>query len=187
MDEVRRRGAPTTLLIVNRGAEAGEAFASAQGGDVVSSEHRMVLRGDPPPDPVGQPEVEYRTETPDDTEFVQTCLAEAFGLPAQAFESDDHHRESARMLVISANGERIGVMRVEPSDHTAGIYGFAITPALQGRGIRTAALAAVCRSLKASGVGDVYLEVSVVNPSALHVYERCGFEVTGTEDYYLVR
>ncbi len=69
---------------------------------------------------------------------------------------------------------------------TAGIYGFAITPVLQGRGYGRAALSGICRSLMEADVEQVELEVSVVNPSALHVYERCGFEVTGTEDYYLL-
>jgi ribosomal protein S18 acetylase RimI-like enzyme len=187
MGEVRRRGTETALLIVNRGAEPGEAFARARQGVVVSSEHRMVLGPTPPADAVGRQEVSFATATADDAEFARTCLGEAFGLPAQAFEGEDPlAREDNDMLVITADGERIGVMRVERGARTAGIYGFAITPVLQGRGYGQAALAGVCRSLREDGFENVQLEVSVVNPSALHVYERCGFEVVGTEDYYLV-
>lgn len=185
MAEVRRRGGPTALLIVNRGVDAGEAFALAEGGSVVSSEHRMVLEGDPPPDTPGQPEVGLRPGAADDAGFVRTCLSDAFGLPPEAFEGEDPSRAS-EMMVITASRERIGVIRVARQGRHAGIYGFAITPLLQGRGYGQAALCSVCRSLRSSGFDKIELEVSVVNPSALHVYERCGFEVVGTEDYYLV-
>jgi len=186
MGEVRHRGVPTTLLIVNRDAEAGEAFARGHGGEIVSSEHRMILRGAPPADRPGR-QVTLRPGTMEDAGFVRSCLAEAFGLPPHAFAGEDPASWSTDMLVITSDRERVGVMRVDRHGQSAGIYGFAITPVLQGRGYGQAALATVCRSLRASGVEEVHLEVSVVNPSALRVYERCGFEVVGTEDYYLVR
>jgi ribosomal protein S18 acetylase RimI-like enzyme len=186
MAEVRRRGVPTTLLIVSRGAEPGEAFARSRGGEIVSSEHRMTLRRTPPVD-TAREQVTVRPGTGDDAAFVRACLAEAFGLPPQDFDGEDAAPPTNETLVITSNGERIGVMRVDRDRESAGIYGFAISPVLQGRGYGQAALSTVCRSLKASGVEDVHLEVSVVNPSALRVYERCGFEVAGTEDYYLVR
>lgn len=186
MGEVRRRGVPMALLIVNRGALPAEAFARRHGGELVSSEHRMTLGPTPKADPSAQ-HVTLRAGTGDDAGFVQACLAEAFGLPPRAFEGEDPASPSDDMLVITSNGERIGVIRVNGDGDSAGIYGFAVSPVLQGRGYGQAALSTVCRSLRESGVGDVHLEVSVVNPSALHVYERCGFEVAGTEDYYLVR
>ena len=146
----------------------------------------MILRGPPPADVSGQ-QVSLRAGTAEDAGFVRSCLAEAFGLPPQAFVGEEPSSRSTDMLVITSKKQRVGVMRVDQRGQSAGIYGFAITPVLQGRGYGQAALAAVCRSLLGGGVDEVHLEVSVVNPSALHVYERCGFEVVGTEDYYLVR
>ncbi len=47
-------------------------------------------------------------------------------------------------------------------------------------------LSGLARELVAEGVAEVGLEVSCTNDSALHLYLSCGFEVTGTEDYYSV-
>jgi ribosomal protein S18 acetylase RimI-like enzyme len=36
-------------------------------------------------------------------------------------------------------------------------------------------------------MAQIGLEVSCNNDSALHLYLTCGFDVTGTEDYYAVQ
>jgi ribosomal protein S18 acetylase RimI-like enzyme len=79
-------------------------------------------------------------------------------------------------------------MRVERDQEAAeaGIYGFAVVPEQQGRGYGRAALSKVTRDLRDEGITSVHLEVLVDNPGALHLYESCGFEVLGIEDYYLI-
>ena len=69
----------------------------------------------------------------------------------------------------------------------AGIYGFAILPEFQGRGIGRQVLSSLARELRAEGMAQIGLEVSCNNDSALHLYLTCGFDVTGTEDYYAVQ
>jgi len=76
---------------------------------------------------------------------------------------------------------------VDRDYQAAGIYGFAVVPRYQGRGIGRQVLATLARQLKAEGVADIGLEVSVTNDAALRLYLSCGFDVMGTEDYYEVR
>ena len=76
---------------------------------------------------------------------------------------------------------------MDRDDHAAGIYGFAVVPRYQGRGIGGQVLSTLARDLKAEGVADIGLEVSVTNDAALRLYLSCGFDVMGTEDYYELR
>ena len=77
-------------------------------------------------------------------------------------------------------------MRVDRDGDGAGIYGFAVTPAFQGRGIGRQVLSELAGDLSDEGVPNVHLEVSCTNDAALHLYQSCGFDVVGTEDYYAV-
>ena len=59
-------------------------------------------------------------------------------------------------------------------------------PAHRGRGIGRQVLSGLAGELLTEGIKRVGLEVSSTNDSALGLYLSCGFEVTGTEDYYEV-
>ena len=59
-------------------------------------------------------------------------------------------------------------------------------PGRRRRGYGRAALSTVSRELREEGITSVHLEVLVDNPGALHLYESCGFEALGIEDYYSI-
>lgn len=186
--EVARRGVPEALLVVDRLYEAGASFARSRGATIEHSEHRMVLRNEPA-HVTADPLVTVRPATRADVPFLIACLAEAFDYPTgllEAEEVDDLARRFPGTLVIERAAERVGTVRVAREQGAAGIYGFAVLPAHQGRGIGRQVLSGVARELVAEGVAEVGLEVSCTNDSALHLYLSCGFEVTGTEDYYSV-
>ncbi len=186
--EVARRGVPEALLVVDRLYEAGASFARSLGATIEHSEHRMVLRNEPAP-VAGDPLVTVRPATRADVPFLLACLAEAFDYPTEllaAEQVDDLARRFPGTLVIERASERVGTVRVAREGHAAGIYGFAVLPGHQGRGIGRQVLSGLARELVAEGVPEVGLEVSCTNDSALHLYLSCGFEVTGTEDYYSV-
>ncbi|MGH9169835.1 MAG: GNAT family N-acetyltransferase [Acidimicrobiales bacterium] len=143
----------------------------------------------PSPDP-GPRQVELRPAGPADVGFLTDCLGRAFGrgfvedagdVPSQAaFARLERH------TVIEEDGVPVGTLVVERLDKSAGIYGFAVVPELQGKGIGRAALTKVTRQVRAEGVEHLHLEVLVDNPRALHLYESCGFVTDGVEDYYLL-
>ena len=183
-----RGGCPEALLVVDRIYGAGAAFALSVGGALEHSEHRMVLRREPAAF-VRDPRVSVRRAGRDDATFVIACLAEAFDFPTgvlEAEEVDSLARRFPGTFVVERAGEAVGTVRVERKGEVAGIYGFAVLPRHQGQGIGRQVLSGLARELLAEGMREVGLEVSVSNDSALHLYESCGFEVTGTEDYYKV-
>lgn len=181
--ELRRRGEASVLLIVHRGFEAGAGLVAKLGATLEHSEHRMRQTAAPPALRPGEPLV-VRAAGPGDGPFVHDCLAAAFGMPG-----DRQRGVEAGMKVIEdvVDGARraVGVMRVDRDGPVeASVYGFAVSPELQGRGIGRRALCQETARLRADGVETVRLEVSVENDHALRLYERCGFEPLGTEDYF---
>jgi predicted GNAT family acetyltransferase len=64
--------------------------------------------------------------------------------------------------------------------HTAQVQGVWVAPEWRGRGIGSAAMAAVVRDALRRVAPSVSLYVNDYNVSARRVYERCGFRRTGT-------
>ena len=121
--------------------------------------------------------------------YVVACLSEAFGFPAEELkpeEIDGLVRRYPGTFVIERDGGLVGTVRVERRPGEADIYGFAVSPQFQGRGIGRQVLSGLATALIAEGIGRVGLEVASTNDSALGLYLSCGFEITGTEDYYAV-
>jgi ribosomal protein S18 acetylase RimI-like enzyme len=177
--ELRRRDTPRVLLIVHRGWEPGPALAAKLGAGLEHSEHRMRQAEATAPLAPGE-ELVIRPVVDTDEDFVLRCLTAAFQSP-----QEQHRGLEEGMHVIEDASEPVGVMRVDHnSPAEAAIYGFAVLPECQGRGVGRRALVQVTSQLRAEGVEAVSLEVSVENDHALRLYERCGFEALGTEDYY---
>jgi len=148
----------------------------------------MVLRNEPAP-VAKDPQVILRPAERADISFVIECLAQAFDYPTDLLEAEEIDTLARRFpgtLLIERAGEPVGTIRVDRGEELAGIYGFAVVPRHQGQGIGRQVLSELARQLLAEGVPEVGLEVSCTNDSALRLYLSCGFEVTGTEDYYSV-
>jgi ribosomal protein S18 acetylase RimI-like enzyme len=187
--ELRLRGNPRVLLIVDRSCEAGVGFATARGGVVDSSEYRMRQHEAPGLQGVHE-ELALRQATASraDLDFLRDCIRRGFHVPEEAIAADDWVARAKETLVIEQAGVPVGVMRVDRDLEAseAGIYGFVVLPELQGRGIGRGALSVITRAVRDEGIASVHLEVLVDNPAALHLYETCGFEASGIEDYYLI-
>jgi ribosomal protein S18 acetylase RimI-like enzyme len=110
-------------------------------------------------------------------------LDTAFGEPSPGLE-DRLAEYSSDTLVVEVEGLMVGTVRVTREQDTGRIYGLAVDPAWQGRGIGRDVLRRVCRELQAQGVRQIGLEVAVDNDHALRLYTSLGFELTITEDYY---
>ncbi|TRZ39980.1 GNAT family N-acetyltransferase [Niallia circulans] len=114
-------------------------------------------------------------------------------LDIQAFgfkeEEARHYNEILRenrqeqRLIIAVDGKTAGKMRVAEVNNEAWIYGFAIFPALQGKGIGRKALSSIVTNLNQKGL-SIYLEVEAKNHHALKLYEACGFRSYHAQDYY---
>jgi ribosomal protein S18 acetylase RimI-like enzyme len=176
-------GAEQLLLVTPRSTPASRHFALARGGELEHSEHVLVL-GPTPPAPA-RTDVSVRDALPADEPALRRILAGAFGGSAAdvTLYPDD---PSQRQLVVEQDGDVVGCLRLSGDESTTGVYGFAVEPALQGRGIGRAALATVCRSLRDAAMPEVTIEVEVDNDHALGLYTSLGFEPFATDDYYRI-
>jgi ribosomal protein S18 acetylase RimI-like enzyme len=178
----RARGREQALLVTPRGSIAGREFALRRGGVLEHSEHALVLL-DAPTDGPANPQVTLRRATLADVSDLTRVLDAAFGGPP----SDPAARlaeDSSRTLVVELDGATVGTVRITRDQDTCGLYGFAVDPAWQGRGIGRDVLRRVCRELRDEGIQRIGLEVAVENDHALRLYTSLGFTQITTEDYY---
>lgn len=103
---------------------------------------------------------------------------------ARAFQQMISKESSDQRFIIEVNGNIVGKMRVSEMDGEAWIFGFAVFPELQGKGIGRKALTNVVITESQKGL-PIFLEVEAKNIHALKLYESCGFKSYHSQDYYL--
>jgi ribosomal protein S18 acetylase RimI-like enzyme len=177
----RDRGYAQALLVTPRSSTAGHCFAQHRGAVLEHSEHALVLVGEPAEGPTN-PQISLRKATPADAVQI-SALFTAVGWPPPDVLGRQVSTFAGTML-IEAAGSLIGTVRVERENDTGAVYGFAVDPAWQARGVGRDVLRRVCRQLRADGVHQVRLEVTVENERALGLYTSIGFTPTTAEDYY---
>ncbi|WP_226682962.1 GNAT family N-acetyltransferase [Sutcliffiella horikoshii] len=102
---------------------------------------------------------------------------------ARSFNERMKELNSEDMFIIEAEGRTAGKIRVSETNGEAWIYGFAVSPELQGKGIGRKALSKVVKMQADKGL-PVFLEVEARNVHALRLYESCGFRSYHSQDYY---
>lgn len=65
--------------------------------------------------------------------------------------------------------------------HNATIWGVYVRPDWRGQGISDVLIESCCAWARETGVTIARLGVTTTNQSAIHCYERCGFQITGTD------
>lgn len=114
-----------------------------------------------------------------DEQQINQLDVEGFGETTQVRAVDLQH-----ILLAEVNGKVIGKVWLGKSSDTLGIFGFVVSAAERGKGYGREILAQIINEKLGSGMKTIYLEVAVSNPSALKLYEDCGFEKEVTFDYY---
>ncbi len=102
---------------------------------------------------------------------------------ARSFNKRMKELNSEDMFIIEADGRTAGKIRVSETNGEAWIYGFAVYPELQGKGIGRKALSKMVKMETTKGL-PVFLEVEARNAHALKLYESCGFKSYHSQDYY---
>ena len=92
-------------------------------------------------------------------------------------------RQDEQFLMIEADNETVGKVRINRMDGEAWIYGFAILPEYQGRGYGRKVLRNIVKNEHEAG-NQIWLEVEAKNSRALDLYESVGFVKMQGQDYY---
>jgi ribosomal protein S18 acetylase RimI-like enzyme len=168
------------LLVTPHEPDCGGQFAMSRNGEFEHAEHALVLNG-PPSATRSGPEVNVRQANLDDAGLIAELLTAAFGHAPTPTQVD-----IGATSIIEAEGHAIGTIRSTLDANTGGVYGFAVSPTLQGRGIGRQALRQVCEDLMQRGATRIGLEVATQNESALRLYLSLGFQKVTTEDYFSI-
>ena len=178
LEVCRQREHDSVLLVVPRNSPGGRSLAQRRNGKLDHSEHALKLDGEPAAVPA-DPRITVRAAVPADREAVRELLLLGFG-----WDPPESAGRDPNTLVFERDGRLVGTSRLIREDGQAGIYGFAIHPDQQGRGIGRDMLHRMCRTALDGGATAVNLEVATDNDRALNLYTSLGFRSVITEDYY---
>ncbi|MFC0274518.1 GNAT family N-acetyltransferase [Metabacillus herbersteinensis] len=127
-----------------------------------------------------------RLATPEDLKAEIQIDVLSFGFQEeQAIEYNNQVKldSTQQFCIIEHNEKTVGKLRVSRLEDEAWIYGFAVLPAHQGKGIGRRALQKIIKQEHEAGF-KIFLEVEAKNIHALKLYESCGFKVFQAQDYY---
>ncbi|MFE8698361.1 GNAT family N-acetyltransferase [Cytobacillus sp. FJAT-53684] len=177
------RGTKQILLNAPSHSESGKAFLQTISCSYSFTEYQMKWEEK---ELLCNDDVVIRHSTPNDLDIEIQLDVQCFN-----FQEDDARDYNARIkkenteqfYMIEFEGNTVGKMRVGHLDGEAWIYGFAILPEYQGRGIGRKALTKVIQREHKKGY-SIFLEVEAKNANALGLYESCGFKAYHAQDYY---
>ncbi|TFI48151.1 GNAT family N-acetyltransferase [Diaphorobacter sp. DS2] len=132
-------------------------------------------------------EVTLEKAVSSDLDFINHLDTVCFDVPkeeAAAFNNNIFNCENEKTFIIEYKGVKSGKIRIQIEEDAAWIYGFAVNPLFQGKGIGRSALTNAVNHQHSKGISWVHLEVAAENDHALSLYKSCGFESYGTQDYY---
>ncbi|MBP1042900.1 GNAT family N-acetyltransferase [Vagococcus sp. BWB3-3] len=142
------------------------------------SEYRLVLNPEKKPSVISS-SVTLRQANITDEKQINALDFDGFGEVTQIREIDLQN-----ILLAEVNGEIVGKIWLGESADSLGLFGFVVSAAERGKGYGRNMLAQIINDKLATGLKNIYLEVALINPSALKLYEECGFEKEATFDYY---
>lgn len=182
MEKVKQNGYKNILLNAPARSDTAKAFLRKQGAEYAFSEHQMEWKETTfeETDPIL-----LRQATLEDYEMRVRLSVTAFGLDEEDARTKESQplEDNTTMLMIVVNEETVGKIRVSREEAQAWIYGFAILPEYQGKGIGRKVLRQVIKEQSSAGY-SVHLEVETKNHHALGLYESVGFKAIHVQDYY---
>jgi len=184
MKDLKRRNVHTILLNAPSESQSAKDFLRNQSCSFFMSEYQMMWQNTELS--LDDRVVLRPSDSPADLEAEVQLDILAFGLEEkEAREYNNHLKESntEQHYIIEVNGTTAGKMRVAESNGEAWIYGLAIFPELQGKGIGRKALSRIIKMESQKGL-PIFLEVEAKNAHALKLYQSCGFRSYHSQDYY---
>lgn len=185
LEEAKKQEASTILLNAPTDSQSAKEFLKTIPCDFEVAEYQMKWQKT---DLTIDPAIKLRPSvSKEDWEAEIQLEVLCFGFTAkEAEEFNEMIRETSddQNQMIEFDGKTVGKMRVAESDGEAWIFGFAVFPEHQGKGIGRKALSKVVKMEDQKGF-SIFLEVEARNAHALGLYESCGFKSYHSQDYYL--
>jgi ribosomal protein S18 acetylase RimI-like enzyme len=179
---------PDLLFSCERTSKSGVAAVRALGAGLDFTEYR--LRYDPSSSasqrrvPDG---LTLREATPDDLEDMCEISSVTFSEPpdqTRRFLLRAMEAPNRTQYVAHRDGAAVGIAAIGYEEGEATVFGLAVAPVLQNRGLGRGILTLLLSDLAARGVAEIAIEVDSTNANALHLYLSCGFIEEVVNDYY---
>ncbi|MEH7111304.1 GNAT family N-acetyltransferase [Neobacillus niacini] len=186
LEEAKKREVRTVLLNAPTESQSAKEFLRNIPCSLTMVEHQMKWHKI---ELIEDPTIIVRPSfSEEDLEAEIQLDVQCFGLnekEARQYKLETKDLKTDRRLIIETGGKIAGKMRLSEMNGESWIYGFAIFPELQGKGIGRKALSKVVNIENDKGL-SIFLEVEAVNSLALKLYESCGFRSYHSQDYYKV-
>jgi ribosomal protein S18 acetylase RimI-like enzyme len=187
-DVQNQLGIAELLLVCDHMSPAGRAFAEAMGGRYTMSEHQMLLAPSSITRPdVWRPQLQFRRATEAEAPLVAHLIAESFGDPVEdvaKWVEADIRKASQRFFLGLLQDQPIGALRTVAEGQFVDIAAFGVLPSYRGQGLGRQMLLSIIDLLLEENWQGIRLDVETENDHALRLYQRCGFHVIGSYDYF---
>lgn len=187
LEEAKKREARTILLNAPSESQSAKEFLKNISCTLSMVEYQM--KWEKTSELSNDPTIMIRSSfSGEDSEAEIQLDVQCFGLnemEARQYKQENKELDTDVRLIIEVDGKIAGKMRLSEMNGEAWIYGFAVFPELQGKGIGRKALSKVVNLEDEKGF-SIFLEVEAKNANALRLYESCGFRSYHSQDYYKV-
>jgi len=183
---MKERGYREILLNTPSSSQSGQGFLQTVPCTYAFSEHQMKWQQK---ELSLNHDVQLRPSTPEDLDIEISLDVQCFHFDendAREFNERIRRESMEELYIIEYEGTSVGKVRVSHYGGEAWIYGFAIFPAYQGKGIGRKVLSNIILQEHEKGF-PIFLEVEAKNAHALKLYESCGFASYHSQDYYQMR
>ncbi|MRX71884.1 GNAT family N-acetyltransferase [Bacillus lacus] len=185
INEARKLEYQKILLNAPAKSDSARMFIEGTSAVFLIAEYQMKWEGGTLLD---SSDVSLRPSRDEDFDLEVQLDVDCFGYKrseAERYRKQLNADHQSAYCIIEHKGTAAGKVRIWEEDGEAWIYGFAVTPKEQGKGIGRKTLAVIIRE-QTQKQNKIYLEVEAENTYALKLYETCGFKTYDAQDYYLV-
>lgn len=184
LKSLKERGVTKLLINAPGSSESGRAFIETTSAQYSFSEYQMKWK----PKDMGNKNTDVKlipAASEDnglilDLDYLCFNIERDDSIEFMEMVKNDPGRSS---FIIQYNGEKVGKIHVQREGSRSYIFGFAVHPDQQGKGIGRKVLANTVIEENKSGQ-DIFLEVAANNAHALKLYEGAGFVSYQVQDYY---
>jgi ribosomal protein S18 acetylase RimI-like enzyme len=188
IQESRKRGAESLLLVCEKSVPSGAAFAHTMGAQYEFGEYRMELdralyaRCPTPPQTL---DVKRADRTAQDALVALLSTSREIDAHAARKRVIDWLAEAHQRFYIGWLEDRAaGMIRLHQGASSVFLYSFLVHPDLRGRGYGRQILMGVLDALIAEDWPHIMIEVATDNRVALALYRSCGYREVAAYQYY---
>lgn len=179
-------GIDTILLNIPANSQSGLEFAKKYNFEFEKTEYQMKWTKQTFS---FNEEITIRPATAEDLPLAIHIDVQCFQMnPKEAEESLSFlkQHEIQSFYMVDYLGTTVGKIQVVHLEEEAWIYGFAILPEWQGKGIGREAIKQITM-MKANEGYNIFLEVEANNHRALKLYKACGYHIFQGQHYYIIK